>query len=224
LRRGHAAYESGRYAEAVAAYEQAVAVGVRNGVVYYDLGNAYFKNGALGQAIACYRRAERLLPRDPLVKGNLEFALARREDKAMQVAVPFPLSLLRAVYVRLSLNEWIVMATCLYVFLCGLLLYRFLRRDRRLVVRLALYGLLALFTLATATLGTKIHDERGIERGVIGVDKVSVMSGPGNDYTVEFWLHEGSEVQIEESRPDWLRVSLGAKLRGWIPAGSLVRI
>ena len=52
----------------------------------------------------------------------------------------------------------------------------------------------------------------------------AVMSGPGKDYTVEFWLHEGSEVQIEETRPDWLRVSLGAKLRGWIRAASVVRI
>ena len=224
LQRGHAAYEAGRYAEAITAYEQAEALGVRNGALYYDLGNAHFKNGDLGPAIAYYRRAERLIPRDPLLHSNLEFVLARREDKAAQAPVPFPLSLLRALYSRLSLNEWILGTSALYVLLSVLLLVRLLRRDRRLLLRLVFQATLGFFVLAALMLAYKIHDERGIERAVIGTEKVSVMSGPGSDYTVEFWLHEGSEVQIEEARPEWLRVSLGAKLRGWVPAGSVIRI
>ncbi len=224
LQRGHAAYEAGRYAEAIAAYEKAEELGVRNGELYYDLGNAHFKNGALGLAIAYFRRAERLIPRDPLVHSNLDFVLARREDKAAQPPVPFPLSLLRAVYSHLSLNEWILGTAALYLLLCALLLVRLLRRDRRLPLRLAAQVTLCLFALAALTLAYKIHDERGIVRAVIGAEKISVMSGPGNDYTVEFWLHEGSEVQIEEARPEWLRVSLGAKLRGWVPVGSVIRI
>jgi SH3-like domain-containing protein len=74
------------------------------------------------------------------------------------------------------------------------------------------------------TLASKARDERGIERGVVTAERIAVMSGPGQDYTVEFWLHEGSEVRIEVERPDWLRVSMGGSLRGWIPAASLARI
>jgi tetratricopeptide (TPR) repeat protein len=224
LQRAHAAYEAGRYQEAVAAYKQAEALGVRNGPLYYDLGNAHYKSGQLGEAIAAYRRAERLMPRDALVRANLAFVLARREDKAVQPAVPFPLTLLRALYRWMSLNEWILFTTGLYVLACAAGIYRIVKRDRRLVVRLALAGLVASFGLAGAALAYKIHDERGIARAVVVADKVSVMSGPGKDYTVEFWLHEGSEVQIEEFRPEWLRVSMGANLHGWIRAASVVRI
>ncbi len=224
LQRGHAAYESGRYADAIAAYEQAEAQGVRNGPLYYDLGNAHYKNDALGRAIAYYRRAERLIPRDTLLRANLDYVLARREDRAAQPPVPFPFSALRTLYSRMSINEWIVLVAILYVFASGVMAYRLLRRDRRLGVRLALVLLVAMLLFTGSTLGYKIHDERGIERAVIDADKIAVMSGPGNDYTVEFWLHEGSEVLVEESRPDWLRVSLGTKLHGWIPARSVVRI
>jgi Flp pilus assembly protein TadD len=224
LRRGHEAYESGRYAQAVESYRMAEAYGVRNGILYYDLGNAYFKSGQLGEAIAMYRRAERLRPRDDLVRANLQFALDRREDKAVQPAVPFPINLLRALYRQMSLNEWILFTFLLYVLLCGIAMYRVLLRDRRFLVRLALVTTLVIFAFAAATLAYKMHDERGIRRAVITAEKIAVMSGPGKDYTVEFWLHEGSEVQIDEARPDWVRVSMGKNLRGWLPRGSIVRI
>ena len=224
LQRGHVAYESGRYAEAVAAYELAEAQGVRNGPLYYDLGNAYFKSDALGRAIASYRRAERLIPRDPMLRANLDLVLARREDRAVQSPVPFPLSAVRALYSRMSINEMIVLVSILYVIVAGLLVLRILGRDRRFGLRLGSLALMVLLVLGAATLAYKIHDERGIERAVVDADKVAAMSGPGSDYTVEFWLHEGSEVLVEETRPDWLRVSLGAKLHGWIPARSVVRI
>lgn len=224
LQRAHAAYEAGRYMEAAGAYRQAETLGVRNGPLYYDLGNACFKSGQLGEAIAAYRRAERLMPRDPLVRVNLEFVLARREDKPVQPAVPFPITLLRAMYRWMNLNEWILFTLGLYALACAVAVYRVVTRDRRFLVRLALFGTVGALVLAGAALAYKIHDERGIARAVIIADKSAVMSGPGKDYTVEFWLHEGSEVQIEETRPDWLRVSLGAKLRGWIRAASVVRI
>jgi len=224
LRRGHEAYESGRYAQAVEAYRRAEAYGVRNAGLYYDLGNAYFKAGQLGEAIAMYRRAERLAPRDDRVRANLHFVLARREDKAVQPGIPFPLNVLRAVYRQMNLNEWIVFVSVLYVLVCGLAILRVVQRDRRLLMRLVLTMSLVLLLLASAALAYKIHDERGIQRAVITAEKIGVMSGPGKDYTVEFWLHEGSEVQIEESRPHWARVSMGSNLRGWIPLRSLVRI
>jgi tetratricopeptide (TPR) repeat protein len=221
LSRGNAAYEAGHFAEAIEAYTSAEHLGVRNGPLYYNLGNAYYKSGNLGGAIACYRRAERLMPRDPLLRSNLEFALSRREDKAVHPPMPWPIAAARAVFRWMNLNEWIVVTTGLYALACGLGFLVYIKRLRRLPVRLAFYAMLSLFLLAAAILLYKAHDERAVQRGVIGVDKAAVVSGPGADYTVEFWVHAGTEVTIEDRRPDWLRVSLGGKLEGWIPTQSV---
>jgi len=224
LERANAAYERGNFAEAIDEYLQAESMGVRNGPLYYNLGNAYFKAGDVARSIASYRRAERLTPRDPLLRANLEFVLSQREDKAVQAPIPWPLSILRDSFRWLSLNEWVTVAAALYVLVCGLALVAILGRRRLLVLRIALYSALVLFAMSTVTLGYKIHDERGVERGVVAAERISVMSGPGDDYTVEFWLHTGTEVEVEVRRPDWLRVTLGGNLRGWIPASAVVGI
>src|SRR5581483_2197022 len=51
FKRGNDEYFHGRYAEAVAAYEQVAALGVRSEDLFYNLGNAYAKAGQLGPAI-----------------------------------------------------------------------------------------------------------------------------------------------------------------------------
>src|SRR5687767_5401361 len=44
------------FAEAAVKFEVLVDAGVRNGRLYYDLGNAYLQAGRIGQAIVNYRR------------------------------------------------------------------------------------------------------------------------------------------------------------------------
>jgi hypothetical protein len=224
LQRAHQAYEAGRFGEAVEAYRRAEQQGVRNGALYYDLGNAYFKNRQLGLAIASYRRAEMLEPRDPQVRANLEFARARREDKALQTRdTPF-VAWVRSAFRWLSLNEWILVTCGLYVLACGLWIVRTLRHDRGLGLRRALYACAGLGALSLLVLGFKVRTERGQPQAVVTVSKVDVTSGPGSSYTAEFSLHEGAEVRVEEKRPEWLRISLGEKLRGWVPAASVAPI
>ncbi|MCQ3980520.1 MAG: hypothetical protein DPW09_44490, partial [Anaerolineae bacterium] len=63
-------YEAGNYADAASIYEAIIASGLHNSNVYYNLGNAYFKQEDLGRAILNYRRAQRLDPRDADTTAN----------------------------------------------------------------------------------------------------------------------------------------------------------
>lgn len=224
LRRGHAAYESGDFTAAIAAYSAAERAGVRNGPLYYNLGNAYFKIGDLGRAIASYRRAEILAPRDRMLRSNLEYVLAQREDKAVQTASMPLVAAAQDAFHWLNVNEWMQIGLALYVLACALWVVRLLARGRTTALRLAVLGTQGLLVLCLVVLGFKIYSVHGIHRGVVSASRVAVMSGPGKDYTAEFSLHEGTEVRIESQRSEWLRISVGGKLHGWIPATSLVRI
>jgi tetratricopeptide (TPR) repeat protein len=79
--RANQLYEEGRYQEAVAKYEEILASGMQDGRVYYNLGNAYFKQDKLGPAILNYERAQRLMPRDEDIKVNLAYARSQIVDK-----------------------------------------------------------------------------------------------------------------------------------------------
>ena len=76
----NAQYAEGNYAEAAIQYEQILAelpsTSVADlpsdyAVVYYNLGNAYFKQGELAQSILAYERALRLQPSFKDAKHNL---------------------------------------------------------------------------------------------------------------------------------------------------------
>src|SRR3954451_23695270 len=58
------------YRESAALLESLLADGFRSGAVYYNLGNAYYRGGEYGRAIAAYRKAKPYRPRDPYLEAN----------------------------------------------------------------------------------------------------------------------------------------------------------
>ena len=71
----------GSFKEAARRYEQLATDGVRNGFLYYDLGNAYLQARDIGSAILWYRRAGRLVPGDPRLEHNLATARSLCRDR-----------------------------------------------------------------------------------------------------------------------------------------------
>ena len=76
-------YEQGKPAEAAQAFERLAQAGQTSGPLYFNLGNACFKAGQIGRAIAAYRQAELLAPRDPDARANLQFARKQVEGPTL---------------------------------------------------------------------------------------------------------------------------------------------
>ena len=108
-------YEEGKYAEAAAAYEGLVNSNRVSAAVYFNLGNALFKAGRLGRAIDAYTHAERIAPRDPDIRANLQFA--RNQAQGPTLA---PNRWGRWLN-ELTLNEWTVLAAAALWLWLGLL-------------------------------------------------------------------------------------------------------
>src|SRR5262245_51415443 len=64
------------YRESADLLESVLADGFRNGAVYYNLGNAYYRAGEYGRAIAAYRKAKPYRPRDSYLEANLRQVLS----------------------------------------------------------------------------------------------------------------------------------------------------
>ena len=61
MARANQQYEAGQFAEAISIYQAIIEAGVTSSDLYYNLANAYFKQGELGRAIVNYRRAQILI-------------------------------------------------------------------------------------------------------------------------------------------------------------------
>ena len=78
---GNEAYNNKDFKTAIKLYENCVNQGVANPILFFNLGNAYFKNENLGKAILWYERALRLEPNNEDIIHNLAFANTQIVDK-----------------------------------------------------------------------------------------------------------------------------------------------
>ncbi len=210
-------YEAEQYEEAVALYEAITKMGIRDGRVYYNLGNAYFKAGRLGKAILSYERARRLLPRDEDIEANLGFVRLLKVDKEppeeRNVVVRFVLNL----YDAFSLNGLTKAASGLYILIMfsviGWILYG--RRFRSVCVAV-LIVLGAVFVPVCGVLAFKIHAEAFVKEAIVISDEVDARSGPGAEHTKIFAVHEGTKVRLERRDGDWALVRLSSGIGGWV--------
>ena len=212
-------YDSGRFVEAARVYQQLVDQGHRNGALYYNLGNAYYKQGDVGRAILNYRRAKREAPRDADVRANLE--LARGEtidliDRDERTALP---RFLVAIQSRLTLNELATASLVLWALVVSLLLAA-LYAGPGVLRRVALYSTViagVLLVMGAGSLAGRAYEDSSRRYVVVVAEEVNVISGPGPQYVTEFTLHSGAEGQLIERRGSWARVALpGGDLQGWV--------
>jgi tetratricopeptide (TPR) repeat protein len=86
-------YASGHFKEAIDDYETLVRSGEWSANLFYDLGNAYFRNGDFGRSILNYERALALEPHHPETQANLR--IARDEARALELQPGWPERYLR---------------------------------------------------------------------------------------------------------------------------------
>jgi tetratricopeptide (TPR) repeat protein len=218
-------YEAGEFAQAAAAYQTLVDSGVVDGVLYYNLGNAYFKSGDLGRAILNYRRAQRLLPRDADIAANLTLARAQTKDQLGTEESGLAQFVTHVLVGWTTLDEAAALALGLWIVLCGLFIAKMvLRRWHGVLFRIVTLVVAVALALCVLSVGLRIADAHGRPPGVIVADTVEVHSGPGNDYLTEFSLHAGAEIRVIEARAGWVRIALPGDLQGWVSEEALAQL
>ncbi|UCE18308.1 MAG: tetratricopeptide repeat protein [Gemmatimonadota bacterium] len=219
-------YEEGKYEEAIVEYERITGSGIENGYVYYNLGNAYFNNKQLGRAILSFERARRLLPRDEDIKANLEHVKLLTVDKIETPKPGWIAQLIIGLHNLFSLVEVTVIVWILYITLCLMIVLFILSQSPRMRSTLLHTGAvaLALLILTGGSLFFKVRAAESTEIAVVMAPKVDARSGPGDEYTKMFTLHEGTKVKIRQSREGWHLISIPGGTGGWIEAETVERI
>jgi tetratricopeptide (TPR) repeat protein len=220
-------YENGQYEQAAQAYQQLVDQGYADSVLFYNLGNAYFKQSDYGRSILNYRRAEALAPRDPDVQANLALAQAQTIDQLEELSNDngFFANVAALTGGWLTLNEQALITLGLWVLFAFLLIgFGSSRRGSGLREGLG-YALVVaslLLTVGLVGLASRLHIEKARYEAVVVAQEVSITSGPGSQYVTEFALHSGTEVSLVETRENWVRLAVaGAELQGWAPADAV---
>ena len=211
-------YVQGKFSQAAVGYETMLEAGNISPALLYNFGNANFKSGRIGRAIAAYRQAERLTPRDPDVRANLQFARNQVQGPTNRPAR------WRQWLQTLTVNEWTGLAAAGFWGCFALLglgqLQPAWRRRLRFYALLVVGGTLPV--LACLALAIKADSSR---RDAVVIQREAVVrAGPLDEAQSAFVVHDGAELTVLDRKDDWLRVSDGGRRAGWIKRDAVVEL
>jgi tetratricopeptide (TPR) repeat protein len=216
-------YQKGDFGAAERGYHDLLRAGVDSGSVYYNLGNACFKQKRLGEAIYYWQKAKRRMPADRDVLENLELANLMIVDRIELPTAAFPVRLASRLVNLLTVAQesWLVLVlfSAANVLFGAYLLAGNWRVAFRSLVGAALSA--SLLLLFGSSLAWKLYCESRMREGIVVEARADVRSGPGNDNVTVFTVHEGIQVQIRGAAGDWYQVLLPNGWSGWVPARSV---
>jgi hypothetical protein len=210
-------YVQGQYAEAASAYQKLVESGEVSAALYFNLGNAWFKSGAIGRAVVNYRLAEVLSPRDADLRANLQFARNRVSKDG-----PVQGKRWRAWLSWLTLNEWTVFAAASGWGWLGMLTLSQWRPGLKKALGRYTAAIGAVFVLASVGLGLKLHDYLATTSAVVVVSEATVRYGPLEESRSFYTLRDGAEVEVTDQQGQWLQVRDASRRTGWLRSDQVI--
>lgn len=206
------AYKARHYAGTIAHLESIAQGGVHNGALYYNLGNAYLKNNDIGRAILWYERARELMPGDPDLQFNYDYARSLTRDETEEDEA----SLSRIIFFwkyQLTKRTVAHIALGFNGLFWGLLLIRRITRRRALRYAAAAVSIPALIFILTAAFN--YYEDSHRHHGIVLAEKVSIRSGLEETSTELFVLHAGAKVKVVRQLNDHVQVRFSKEKIGW---------
>ncbi len=203
-------YAEGKFAEANAAYENMLQTGAPSPALLFNHGNAAFKSGHIGKAIAAYRRAELLSPRDAELRANLAFVRNQVQGTTLRE------SRWQSWGNALTLNEGTLVTAIFFWLTIGLLVARQLRPALVPKLKTATKIFAALTVVAGAALAVQAMNHFDSSGAVVTTTETSARSGPFDEAQSAFTVRDGAELTVLDRHDDWVQVANGAGKIGWL--------
>ena len=221
---GVQAYTDGKFADASTAWTSIEESGQKSAKLYYNLGNAWFKQGNYPKAILNYERALRLDPSYSDARYNLEFTGNFVQDKIEPVPEFILKSVARKVCYVMGSNAWAVIFLVLLAaaLVMGLLFLLGSSVGKR---RAGFYCGIVLLLLSAGALSFSAwqkSDSMKTDTAIVMSPVSSVKSSPSSGSSKDlFVIHEGTKVTILDEVGSWKNISLADGRQGWLPAADL---
>lgn len=220
------AYNQKDYKLAIKNYETILAGGYESMRLYYNLGNAYFRNNEIAPAIYYFEKAKKLSPHNEDILFNLEVANSKLVDKIEQVPELFYKRWWKAL---LNISDINTLAIMTLIFLAiGIVLFAVYFISLKLIVKkIGFFGgltFIALFGLMFIGTTQRNHYNSNHHEGIIFAPTVNIKSSPDEKSKDIFVLHEGTKVTLLDVLNDWHEIQIVNGSKGWIKASDFKQI
>ena len=219
---GNRAYLNGDYDQAVAQYRKLLDSGVVDADVYYNLANAYYRQGRLGLAILFYEKALKLSPGDEAARYNLDAARRKLVDKLEAGGTSGEPGWHRLLG-RIAI-DWLTWPLLVLAWVCSVLgVARLLSRSeaRKRMLKWINLPLLAITFCCGLVFTGRLYLHRRVHYGIVLDRQVRLLEGPDGKAAAVVELHEGLKVRLLVDAGGYVRVRLANGVEGYLPRDSV---
>lgn len=221
--KANAFYQYKQFDSAAAYYEKIAALHPENAVVYYNLGNSYYKLNKIGFAVLNYERALKLNPSYKEAKDNLELTQSRIPNRIQQTPEIFFVAWWQAITNASLAGMWAVISLILFLLIILILV---LKRWNKLpisapaqfTVLLAFLCVCCLYISYVAAYKKTTH-----EHAVI-LEQDAPFKETRQSSKTQSLVPEGTVIKIETQQDGWAAVKLPDGRFGWMSMALMEKI
>lgn len=213
-------YAGKHYAEAAEMYGL-LADSIVSEELYYNQGNAEFKQKHYAKAVLAYERALRIAPDNKDAQYNIALVRTRLLDRFSKPSEMFFISWVRDWVTSHSVAHWTLLSFMwvVWFFLCLILYFMASRMWLRKTGFFAAAFCIVCFIATTVFAGVQRYRFVNNTDAVIMASEVQLYASPTASSKLVNTLHEGTTVTvIERQGKDWLQVELPDATEGWMQA------
>ena len=218
-----AAYDSAQYQRTIDAYEQIATLYGVNPELFYNLGNAYYKQKNYPKSILNYERCLLYDPSNVDARENVELARLQCVDKIEAIEPMFFVTWSNGIRDSFSCDTWGKLAILFFLlFIAGCGTYFFTHRTARR--KLGFYGALLAIVLCLVCIhyaGAQRDHILQRDYAIVMTPSVIVRSSPAESGTQLFTIHEGLKVRVRSTLSGWSEIELTDGQVGWMPSEGL---
>ena len=211
-----------KYDKAIEKYEKIINSGNENSIIFYNLGNAYFRNNYLGHSIWAYKKSLRSNPRNEDANYNLLIAQSRIKGQIKMPKVLFFLDLYRQFKGGFTISELLLFTSYLFFifsFLILILKLKIIKNSYFYLFNKILLSIIIIINLIGIDIYLHLKNDK---KGVVISKNLDAYSGPeyGQNLII-FRLNEGMIFEINKIKDNWIEIIIADGQRGWVPINSV---
>ena len=221
--KANALYAKGEYKDALAAYQQLVDQGYQSAAVYFNMGNASYKNDDIAPAVLYYEKAHKLAPGDDDINYNLKYVNLKTTDKIEEVPEFFITRWWHGFILSFStqaLGVWSI----IFVLLGSVVMVLYFFARSVALKRVSFYGYILFFFMGVILIFVANRQLSYFEdhpEAIVFTPSVNVKSSPAENSNTLFIVHDGTKVNVLDNSNGWTKISLANGNEGWLKQGDV---
>ena len=222
-------YKQKEFQQAIDDYLLILNQDISNQILFYNIGNAYYRMNKLGYARLYYEKAKIAKPKNVVVSNDINHNISFLETQLVDTVVPlkelFVVTYIKKIKSLLSNNQWgFVILSLLYLNLFFILLLSFNLSPKIKQNSLRALFLFAPIFLCIFLLFVLPFNNDNSDFAILVSPNTYVKTAPSQSSVDQFVIHEGLKFKIVDEVDGWSRVVLQDGKDGWISNQHFVKI